>query len=350
MPYISDDEFVDLKRLEVLKLDGNLFPVVLEKTFVNQNQLKSLNLARNRLAKITNTAFLNMTSLEDLDISYNQLYKMESAIMLPIANSLKRLVLSGNSFGVSVAKVLLEVADKVIDVALADMGITEIPVGYLPEHLKQLNLSGNNLTDLRPEMLPSQLVELDLSRNRISGLEEAVVVRLEQIETVTLDGNPWRCDRMHIGALLLRINTSFGSNLTCATPNSLKGTPLTSLLLDELDYFQDDETDGNFILDNLALLLGIASLVAFLFLSLIFTLFCKKRSRNAKIEEEKRRRQRRRGIEEREMLEDPTNLFNKSEISFKFSLDLTERKVSVSTIDEIKRETRLQTMPNGTGI
>lgn len=92
MPFMSDDDFVDLKRLQILKLDGNMFPVVLERTFVNQGELRSLNLAGNRLAKITNTAFLNMSSLEDLDISYNQLYKMESEIMLPVASTLRRLV------------------------------------------------------------------------------------------------------------------------------------------------------------------------------------------------------------------------------------------------------------------
>lgn len=113
-----------------------------------------------------------------------------------------------------------------IDVALADMGLTEIPAGFLPDRLKQLNLSGNNLTALRPEALPPQLVELDLSRNHIAGLDAAVVARLEQMKTVTLEGNPWRCDRMHIGALLQRgANASFG-NLTCASPNSLKGMTL----------------------------------------------------------------------------------------------------------------------------
>lgn len=346
MQYITDNEFVDLKRLKVLKLDGNMYPVVLERTFVNQGQLKSLNLARNRLAKITNTAFLNMSSLEDLDIGYNKLYKTESAIMVPIADTLKRLVLSGNDYSASVVKVLLQVAHKVIDVALADMGLTEIQTGFLPEHLKQLNLSGNNLTNLRPEVLPLQLVELDLSRNRISGLEEVVVARLEQMKTVTLEGNPWKCDRLHVGALLQRGNLSFG-NLTCASPSALKGTPLSSLLADELDYFQDDLHEGSFLLNNFALLVGVGSLLAFLILSLIFTIFCKKLSRNARIEEEEEKRRR---TEEREMLENPTTLFNKGEISFKFSLDLTERKVSVSTIDDIKRDTRLQTMPNGTGI
>lgn len=341
MQFISDDEYVDLKRLRSLKLDGNMYPVVLERTFVNQGQLRYLNLARNRLAKITNTAFLNMSSLEELDISYNKLYKMESAIMVPVANTLRKLVLSGNNFGASVVKVLLEVAHKVIDVALADMGLTEIPSGFLPERLKQLNLSGNNLTDLRAEALPPQLVELDLSRNRFAGMEEELVARLEQMKTVTLEGNPWRCDRMHVGALLQRGNASFG-NLTCDSPPSLKGTPLSNLLVDELDYFQEDLQEDSFLVGNLAILVGAASLAAFLVLSLTFTLVCKRR--HERIEKEKRR------TEEREMLENPTTLFNKGEISFKFSLDLTERKVSVSTIDDIKRDTRLQTMPNGTGI
>lgn len=341
MQFISDDEFIDLKRLKSLRLDGNMYPVVLERTFVNQGQVKTLDLSRNRLAKITNTAFLNMSSLEELDIGYNKLYKMEGVVMAPVANTLKRLVLSGNNFGVSVVKVVLEVAHKVIDVALADMGLTKIPSGFLPERLKQLNLSGNNLTDLRAETLPSQLVELDLSRNRFAGMEEGLVAKLEQMKSVALEGNPWRCDRMHVGALLQRANTSFG-NLTCDSPRSLKGTPLSSLLLDELDYFQDESEEDNFLLSNLAILLGIASLVAFVVLSLTFTLVCKRR--NARIEKQKRR------TEEREMLETPTTLFNKGQISFKFSLDLTERKVSVSTIDDIKRDTRLQTMPNGTGI
>lgn len=350
LQFMSDDDFVDLKRLQILKLDGNMFPVVLEHTFVNQGKLKSLNLARNRLAKITNTAFVNMSSLEDLDIGYNKLYKMERAIMEPIAHTLKRLVISGNDFDASVTEMLLEVTHNVIDVGLADLEITDLPVGFLPEHLKQLNLSGNNLTVVRAETLPPQLVELDLSRNRIGGLEETVVAKLERMKRVTLEGNPWQCDRMHVGALLRRwANVSFAggnNNLTCASPTALRGMLLSDLLLDELDYFQDDDGGGSVLLNNFALLLGIGSLFAFLVLSLFVTVLRKKRAHNAQLEEEKRR-----STEEREMMENPTALFNKGEISFKFALDLTERKVSVSTIDGIKRETRLQTtMPNGTGI
>lgn len=344
MQFISDDEFIDLKRLKTLKLDGNLYPVVLERTFVNQGQLRSLTLAHNRLAMITNAAFLNMSTLEELDIGYNKLDRVEGVTMVPVANTLRKLVLSGNHFGESVVKVLLQIAHKVIDVSLADMGLTEIPSGFLPERLKQLNLSGNNLSELRAETLPPQLVELDLSRNRISGLEDDAVAKLERMKAVSLEANPWRCDRMHVGALLQSgANASFG-NLTCDSPRALRGAPLLSLRVDELDYFEDESPETNFFISNLAILLGVASLVAFLVLSLILTAICKRRSRNARIEKEKRRN------EESEMLENPTTLFNKGEISFKFSLDLTERKVSVSTIDDIKRDTRLQTMPNGTGI
>lgn len=111
MQFIPVDEFLDLRRLHSLWLDGNQLPVVLERTFANQRQMRTLCLARNRLAMITNRAFLNLSSLVELDVGYNQLDKMEGEVMVPLAESLERLVISGNHFPVEVVKLMLQVCE-----------------------------------------------------------------------------------------------------------------------------------------------------------------------------------------------------------------------------------------------
>ncbi|KAK5646501.1 hypothetical protein RI129_004965 [Pyrocoelia pectoralis] len=352
MQFIASDEFQDLKRIRTIKLDGNMFPVVLEKTFINQGELRTLCLARNRLAKITNTAFLNLSKLYELDISYNKLYRVESVIFQPVADSLRKLSVSGNQFSEEILRIILQTTIKLESFDFADIGINHFPEGIFPDHLKSLNLSGNNLTEIGVKVLPQQLVELDISRNKFRGLDEHVVLRLEQMKTLNLENNSWSCDLCNMKTIIMRINKSVSfQNVTCASPSRFKGLKIGLIRVEDVPECADDEDferDSIFIFveDNLVILIGSAGLFLFLVACITFVVYSCMQRRVVHVDDELKRETEREAV-----FENPAAIFgDKAEISFKFSLDLTERKVSVSTIDEIKKDTQLHSLPNGTGI
>lgn len=351
--FIAADEFQDLRRIHSIRLDGNLLPVVLEKTFINQVELRTLCLARNRLAKITNTAFLNLTNLYELDISYNKLNRVEGVAFQPLVESLKKLIMSGNQFSTDILRIVLHTTVKLRELHIADMRISELPFGILTDNLKAVNLSGNNLTTLEVRALPHQLVELDISRNKFRGLDERVVLRLEQIRHLKLQNNSWSCDLCHMKPMILSVANKSGAfqNVTCTSPPRLKGLALKFI---QVVNFTDCKSEVDveksdlylFVENNSVLIIGGAGLFLFLIACITFVVYsCLQRKVNNAIEEEKR------NAEREAALDNPAAIFgDKGEISFKFALDLTERKVSVSTIDEIKKDTQLHTLPNGTGI
>ncbi|KAJ8931518.1 hypothetical protein NQ314_015556 [Rhamnusium bicolor] len=345
--FIAEDEFQDLHRLHTLKLDGNLLPVILEKTFVNQQQLKFLCLARNRLAKITDTAFLNLTSLIELDISFNKLNKIESFALTHIAESLQKLLISGNSFSLSLIKMILQTLYRVWHLDASQMKLRSIPERFLPDRIKKLNISWNNITTISVQTFPRQLQELDMSHNQLKGLNDSVIIKLETLKFVNLSANPWHCSLCHITSILFRVNkTDLFKNLSCASPKNLKGRKLTSLRLEDITTCNSKQNeDENSSSDNkLSLLIGLICIVIFAILSIIFVVCSCVRRHSTNVA-----RQQKRAAEHAEnSLQSATAIFCKGEISFKFPLDLTERKMSVSTIDEIKRDSQ-QSLPNGTG-
>ncbi|XP_066260074.1 carboxypeptidase N subunit 2-like [Euwallacea similis] len=343
--YLYYDEFQDLHRLHSLKLDGNLFPVILEHTFVNQQQLKYLCLARNRIAKLPATALKNLTSLVELDIGYNKLYKVESVAFSHIARSLEKLIISGNNIKLEGIKTVVDAVYNVVDLSVANMKILDFPTNFFPDRLKSLNLSGNNLTELFPEMLPKQLENLDLSNNKLKGLNQSAVLHLESLTSADLRGNPWTCELCHITDMFFRVNKSnLFTNLTCAFPSVLNGKPLAKLNLEEIppcggtEYTEEDFEETS----RRGLFIGLVCILTLGVSSVTFVIYsCVKRHRDNAAQREKRTSE---SCQENNIAH--ATVFSKSQISFQFPLDLTERKLSVSTIDEIKKEDR-QGMSNG---
>ncbi|XP_065163572.1 toll-like receptor Tollo isoform X2 [Atheta coriaria] len=358
MQFLEADEFIDLHRLRVLKLDGNQLPVVLERTFVNNVHLRVLCLARNRIAKITNTAFLNLTNLVELDIGYNKLDRLEADTLHPISEKLQKLIISGNNFGISVIRLALQVTPHVTDLAIADLKLKDLPKNVIPSHVQHLNLSGNYLSNLSDSALPEQLLSLDLRGNPFRGLDDQLILRLEHVHTLHLDNITWTCELCHISPMLFRVNTSvFLANITCMYPMTLRGVSLASLNFEDIKQC-GEEVDPNvselshFVKNKLGLIMGASGLLIFLVICVLFVVIsCVKRhaTHNADIKEKEVR------TREIRMDSTATAIFvgggpgGKNEISFKFPLDLTERKLSVSTIDEMKKETMINSIPNGTG-
>lgn len=361
MQFIDSDEFLDLHRLHTLKLDGNQLPVVLEKTFINQIHLRTLCLSRNRLAKITNTAFLNLTNLIELDIGYNKLVDLESVSLNPLSNNLQKLILSGNNFHVSVLRIVFQVLNKVKELSIADMKITSIPTS-LPDNLLKLNVSGNDIKNFSVFQLPKKLISLDISRNKLERIDDRTLERLEQYQELNLTNNTWNCKLCNIEKMYLRTNISEKfADIKCATPSKLNGKLLRKLKYESIPLcnVENDEELKNIKME-LGLIIGGTSLLLFLIFCVTFVIFsCIRRhaiNRRYQIEEKEKRKND--GVVvvggcvvSESASENPQAIFGtKGEINFKFPLDLTERKLSVSTIDEIKKDTQLHTLPNGTGI
>lgn len=350
MQFLDPEEFIDLHRLKSLYLDGNQLPVVLERTFINQVHLRTLCLARNRLAKITDTALLNLSNLIDLDISYNKLSKFENVILYPVVNSLQKLSISGNYFSVSVVKLIIQTLHKIRDLQIADLKLNEIPLGFLPVNMLRLNVSGNNISNLSAHALPNQLILVDISRNKLQDLSEGVLLKLETTQEVHLYNNTWSCHVCHAAKLIMWLNkTNSTQNLYCASPEKLKGRLLNTLTLDSLPSCDKKINKPNFmtkVKNNIGLVIGGITTGAFLIACIIFVVCsCVQRHQNTRSRHKEKRRSR------TEVVEEGSAIFgSKGEISFKFGLDLTERQVSVSTIDTMKKETQLHTLPNGTGI
>ncbi|XP_030749693.1 carboxypeptidase N subunit 2-like [Sitophilus oryzae] len=346
--FLASDEFQDLHRLHSLKLDGNMFPVILEHTFVNQQQLKYLNLARNRIAKVPDTSLKNLSSLVELDLGYNKLSKTEGLVFVHVNKTLERLVLSGNNLKQEFIKSIVGVLGKVRDLSLAHMKLASVSSGFFPDRIRNLNLSGNNFSEVTVDMFPRQLFSLDLSKNEIKGLNDSVVSFLESIKRVDITDNPWTCTWCYITDLFFRVNdTNLFQNATCAFPSILKGKRLTKLNSDEIPSCGSTENnpDSSSSMNKKGLLIGLVCIVTFAVFSVVFVVCsCVKRHHRNAVRRAKRAAE----CQENNVEHLQTAaIFSKSEISFQFPLDLTERKLSVSTIAEIKKDER-QGMSNGT--
>lgn len=378
--YVASDEFRDLRNLQVLMMDGNQLPVVLERTFGNngasggQIDLQTLSLARNRLAKVTATAFENLTTLQELDLSYNKLNRLETTTFLPLAESLRRLKLSGNLISLSEVKYVLQVILKLRDLSLADMGITDVPLGLFVyhEHLRTLNLSGNNFVRFPAQILSPipKLQEIDLSRNRFRGLDERLILRLEALKTVHLQGNPWVCDVCHLSYMLNYMNKStFGvamRELACFSPYSLKGRLLGSLSRSSLSWCTSSdgglgymESGGGIVSTNFLAehsrfgLLAAGAVVLLLLLTAAALLAGIAYSRHHAAHYYTREEQR--GPEHEAIFENPAAILGENgDIKYKIvPLDITKpsprkKKVSISTIDGITKDPEIHSLTNGT--
>lgn len=320
--YLYYDEFQDLHRLHSLKLDGNLFPVILENTFVHQQQLKYLNLARNRIAKLPNTALRNLSSLQELDLGYNKLYKVEQVAFTHVAASLVKLTLSGNNLKPEGVKMVVDTVYKVVELGVAYLKLHSIQEGFFPARIKSLDLSGNNLTVVTAEMFPRELQRLDLSHNQLKSLNRSEIVLLETLDYVNLAGNPWTCDQCHISDLL---HSPLSHNISCAFPSVLFNKPLTKLKAEEIPLCGGAESrEEELKTTSKGLFIGLICILSFGFFSVVFVVYsCVKRHQNTALQREKR------------TAESSENHFSsKSDITFQFPLDL----MAVSTIDDMKKD------------
>lgn len=349
--YVVQQEFKDLLNLRYLKLDGNYIATIDADTFVAQSEMKKLSLAKNKITTVDPMAFNGLSNLTDLDLGYNRLEYADQNAFDPVSGTLNRLVLSGNHIDLNnLLNILLKLP--VRELHLAEMGLDVLPPQVLPNTVNVLNLGGNYLSSLSAQALPLELHDLDLSKNRFRGLNEEVVRRIEQMERVRLENNPWSCDSCHIVPLLERTNRSTAiSDLKCVSPYTVEGKLLGNLKMSDLTWCNAatyETGDANFFLtgeDKGLGLIAAGGSVLLLFMTVlgILAVLCYSRRHAAQYytHEDKL-------SGERDSIFDnnPSPLFgDERELCFKFPLGNDEKRISISTIDEIKKE---HAITNGT--
>ncbi|RZC39502.1 LRR 8 domain containing protein, partial [Asbolus verrucosus] len=345
---ITSDEFEPLTNLRHLKLDGNRITAIKSSVFFNQQELKRLNLARNGLAKISRNAFDNLHNLTELDLSQNKFENPENGLLEPVADTLEVLLLNGNHLSLHTLKRLLNNLE-IKELHLAGCGLGGVPV--VPETVSVLNLANNHISSIPAEMIPESLKELDISGNKFRGLDKEAMMKLDNLKSFKLERNPWSCDLCNIVPLLERVNRSAAiRNVQCVEPYAAKGKKLGIVKRNELTWCtlpNYTSSDANFFLlgdDGKIGLIAAGTSVSLLFLTVVVVLgaLCYSRRHAAKYytHEDKL------AMEGDSIFDNHSPLFcDERELSFKFPLDGGEKKLSVSTIDEIKKE---HAITNGT--
>lgn len=341
---INSFEFRDLANLRVLKLDANRITTIDAGTFVAQTELKRLHLARNTIRDVDPNAFNYLVNLTDLDLGYNRVEYLDENVFNPISGGLQRLVLSGNHLGTDVLRRVLKGLDGLQELHLADVGLAILPAQIIPNSVVVLDISSNHLTSLSGGSLPVELQELNLARNRFKGLTEDVVQKIENLKHLRLENNPWSCDLCHITPLLERTNRSKSIyEIKCMSPYTAGGKILGRFKHSDLTWCNTptyESGDANYFLTNEENGIGLIAaggsvlLLSLTILAILATL-CYSRRHAAKYytHEDKLAGDRDSNYENNSPL-----FGDDRELCFKFPLAGEEKRISIATIDEIKKE------------
>jgi len=223
---ISEDTFVNIKQLLVLKLSGNrifnshlamaispltnLLSLSLNdcglillpnNTFNNMSNLKELNISRNPLNTILTEVFLlPLTSLEKLDLGYCGI-KIIKNTMFSKMSKLNTLILSGNKI-IDIEQGLFENLKSlnVLELNNCELGSLIDKIFYeedtRPISLTELKLSGNPLRmPVARSILPSKLsnlISLDMSECNLTFISNNFFIPATKIKHLFLRNNKLR--------------------------------------------------------------------------------------------------------------------------------------------------------------
>ncbi|VEN39475.1 unnamed protein product [Callosobruchus maculatus] len=338
---LNSEDLRDLTNLKHLKLDGNQLTAIPNSTFVYQPMLKKLNLAKNHIAKISSEPFTNAYNLTELDLGHNELKNLD--FLRSVAETLEVLVLSGNHLKQHALKVIYEMT-ALKELHLADCGLADIHSPIFPPSLRALDLSSNHLSALQSEVMPFNLVELDISSNRFRGISEEVMILLDNAQVLKFENNMWSCDLCHIVPLLDRVNRSASfREVICSAPFAVKGKKLCAIRKNELSWCTVPSypmSDADYFLvardGKVGLMIAGTSVVLLvLAISGVIAALCYSRRHAAKYYTHEDQL-----AKEGESIFENNHspLFCDGELSFKFPLDNGDKKISIATIDEIKKE------------
>jgi Leucine-rich repeat (LRR) protein len=203
------DRLDSMRRLKVLRLDGNRFVSSLPELLCKLPQLQELSLAGNQFGGRIPSCWFTMAGLQVLDLSRNNL---DGALPPELGQfqSLRELSLAGNAFSGQIPQTLaasttgtLLAARKNEPVQAALPQLTKLDLssnrltGEIPPTiwtligLQELNLSGNRLEGTLPAAIRqlTNLRMLNLSKLQLRGTLPTELSELTNVQTLTLDSN-----------------------------------------------------------------------------------------------------------------------------------------------------------------
>ncbi|KAK0052918.1 leucine-rich repeat-containing protein 24 [Biomphalaria pfeifferi] len=208
------------KRILILDLSGNYFPVLKSRSFISFNYISHLFLKNNSMQSLEDEALQDMTYLSLLDLSNNHLSQVPTSALKSVSLSLTQLYLSGNR---------IQVIHKG---AFKDL-----------KNLKILELNGNSITRIDMGGLSglSSLNVLKLRHNALYTLPPDVFKEFSStIKIIQLYDNRWMCDcnmrwlRTWLDNTNQEVWKAEGYFIRCDGPSIVKDKPLDSLPMDEL--------------------------------------------------------------------------------------------------------------------
>lgn len=261
--WLSRNQLVYIPRglpetLEKLYIDNN-HVVELEPTLFHSNiNLKYLSLEANNVMKIHQDSLKDVTKLESLNLQNNEVSLIDVGTFTNLPE-LKSLILSNNPIQVFENGAFADLT------ALTKLSLSHIdhhvtgPENILDENilaampnLQQIDLTGSPfLTSKLIQIISdsnsfiSNVTTLVLQYNELSTLPENIKTVFPNIETLILDGNPWRCNKK-LAWLRDWIKSSSVTfhrfeEPTCNQPSSLQGRLLSTVEDSELSDDTDQE-------------------------------------------------------------------------------------------------------------
>ena len=202
-----------------------------------KSQIQTLDLSNNRISETLQSSFITLPRLQNLNLSNNEIHHIDENSFLPL-NSLKYLDISGNLLKTTPAQLFKN------NVELEKLHISNMPVLVYLNHKTFANLSKLSILDLSYNTrlfyihaytfnMLSSLQILDIRNNSLTTLSENLLQNLTNLQTLMLNGNPWKCD-CNLHWLVSKLNN--GSNATyvikhqedikCSQPEMLRGTAM----------------------------------------------------------------------------------------------------------------------------
>ncbi|GFT24552.1 leucine-rich repeat and immunoglobulin-like domain-containing nogo receptor-interacting protein 1 [Nephila pilipes] len=237
---IHHEIFKNFQHLQTLILKQNNIKLLRNVVFSSLKSLRILDLSKNYVTSIGLLSFKGLTQLQYLNLSNNHITHLQDGVFRSL-DSLKILDLSRNPIS-SLDRIFFYTKNLEF-LYLKDLtDLKELTPSSLIglQNLKYFDISGSKkLTyiSLKTFSQTQNLKFLDFSNANLTDLKMGVFSNLNQIESLKLNGNPWKCD-CYLYWLLIWLGEHTNTHLLspsethCSTPVNLKD----HVLLDALDH------------------------------------------------------------------------------------------------------------------
>ncbi|KAH0566990.1 insulin-like growth factor-binding protein complex acid labile subunit [Cotesia glomerata] len=221
---LPDRIFSKNKKLERLYLNNNALTQLNQSSFDGLSELDVLNLSHNNLESLPWGLLRYNINLRSVNLSYNDIKLMPvnlttTALILDLSYNLIEFV-PGESLRQMPALKILD---------LSENRLESFSSGLQSQTLQSLYLEGNRLTRLTNESfayLPA-LDNINLSGNRLTeGIGYEIFSLNDNLNTIVLDDNPWRCDCIQLYPsyrYLTQSSKTASSSLICESPANVSG-------------------------------------------------------------------------------------------------------------------------------